>query len=371
MHNKIKVGQILTNEDIVNIVGNEKQIAAFNKRNKLTEPSKSAIFKKLESICSYELTKVGRKQAYIITEVYNVKKEIVDKRKIGNNSVFTDDFKNIIIDCIYNSNKLPLEEMLISKTTLFQLVNLINNNYKIGRKDKEKLAQMLDIPKKTVDDFYDNSYSKLGKTVESGLKSCRSSSVLMYESVVAIAIYNPNVSYNELGSPIVIGGNEIKNDIVLTYREATKEEKKVILNCERAVKKELGLDENANNNTVYASGQWKKYKSLVNKELKDRGTNIRFYYDAYKLTWVEDNIKKLYKQYCSPCDVIMSNTDINKNIIKSLNKTNKTRLKNMENGKKNKIENFIEDNNKLIDVLINEKAEDIKDDFNKFKKRKK
>ncbi|MBP3931563.1 MAG: hypothetical protein J6D47_18615 [Peptostreptococcaceae bacterium] len=368
---KIEVGQILSNEDVVNLMGNEKQIAAFYKRNKLTEPSKSAVMKKLESVCKYENTKIGRKQAYKIIEVYEQEKEIIDKRKInnkGNNSIFTNDFKNIIIDCIYNNGKISLEEMLISKTALFQLVNLINNNYKIGRKDKEKLAQMLDVPKKTVDDFYDNSYSKLAKTVESGLKSCRSSSILTYESVVAIAVYNPNVSYNELGEPVVLNGSEIKNNIALNYREATKEEKKVILSCEREVKKYLGFDENVNNSALYLSGKWKQYKNLVTKELKDRGTNIKFYYDAYKLTWVEENIKKLYEQHCSLINVISSNKDINDNIIKSFNKTNNTRLKNMEKEKIKRIDNFIEDNNKLINVLINDSAEDIQEDFYKFKK---
>ena len=139
----IKQGNVLTNKDVVELFGTEKQKEKFKKDNTIKGDPKKALLKKLQSECDFEEYKEGRTTYYKILEVHNIKKEVVDKRKVGNNSVFTNDFKNIMIDCIYNSNKLLVEEMIISKTNLFQLVNLINNNYKIGRKDKEKLAQML------------------------------------------------------------------------------------------------------------------------------------------------------------------------------------------------------------------------------------
>lgn len=367
MKNKIKIGQILNNEDVVNLVGNEKQIKTFYKNKKLTEPSKSAILKQLNSICKYETTKIGRKQAYKIIEIYDEKKEIIDKRKInnrGNNSIFVEDFKVLIINLLHND---ATEEKIISKTGLFHVANLINDNYKIGRKDKNKLSELLETPKKTIDDFYDNTHSKMKKTIESCLKNCRSSSILTYESVIALAIYEPQVSKNKLDKAIVVDGSYIKNNIVTVYREATKEEKQFILKCENKVKEDLGLDKNANNNEIYLRGLWKTYKQKVKEELKNTESNIKYYYEAYKLTWNKENIEELYYKYCTVDNIIMSKDLINKNIVKSINKTNKTRENKMINGKEKLLENFIEDNEKLINVLIDYKAKNIKEDLKNMK----
>lgn len=359
----MKISQILTNEDVVNLVGNSKQIATFNKNKKLTEPSKTAILKKLESICRFEKIKIGRKVGYKVIEIYDTKKEIEDKRKNnkgGNNKVFVDDFKKIIIDVMY---KNKTEEMLLSKTAMFKTANLINDNYKIGRNNIEKLSKLLNTPQNLIYEFYDNNHSKLKKTVETSLRNCRSKSILMYEEVVAIAINKANIVKNELGEPIIENG-KIKYETILEYREATKDEKQLILNYEEKVKSDLGFDENASEQELYLSGKWKEFKKKVEKELRNKGTNINFYYKAYKLTWNNKTIEKMHNRYCSDLgDLMLAKNNINKNIVDSINKTNKTIKRNKIKNNKEVHEDYDEHNNKLTNTLIDHKAKNIEEEL--------
>lgn len=358
----LEVGVTITNKELVEMFGNEKQIAAFEKNGKLTNSMKNAVLKQFDSLYEYEITKIGRKQAYTITKVYDEPKKIVDKRannKGGNNKVFIDDFKTIMVDTMYKNRT---EEMLLSKVAMFKMANLVNDNYKIGRSNIKKLSEILDTPLNVINDFYDNNQTKLKNTIESSLKSCRSESILFYESVIALAINKAYIAKNELGEPIVNNKGEVKYTTVIEYREATKEEKQLILNYENEVKKEMGFEEYDSNKTLFLSGRWKEFKKRVERKLKERETNIRFYYEAYKITWNNNLIDKIHSIYCKDLvDIIYSKENINKNIIKSINKTNKTRSNNMAKGKDIVIDNFLEHNEKLTNTLIDVKAESIRE----------
>lgn len=363
----IKNGQILNNEQLVNLFGNENQIKKFKETKTLQVKTKNSLLKKLASYCEYEETKIGVNKAYKIIKIHDDIKEVVDKRTKGNNSIFTEDFKTILIETLYNDKS---EEKLISKSSLFRVANLINDNYKLGRNKKIKLAELLNIPKKTIDDFYDESFVKMRKTVESCLKSCRSSSIFEYEEVVAVCIYEANVHENMFNKPIVTNGKDISSNIRETYREATKEEKQFIIRCENEMKAELGFAKNTSNNTLYAHRKYDAFKQGVKDKFKNSNSNIKFAYRAYKLTWNNDLIEELYEKHCSTENLIHSKKKINENMIKSINKTNKTREKHMINGKINIIENFIEDNNKLIETLVDKKADSIEEDLKKIKNRR-
>ena len=76
----IKVGDVLTDEDVVGLVGSEKQIESFKKCNSLYGNTKKSIFKKFNSICKYKVIKTNKRHAYKIIEVYDKPKEIIDKR---------------------------------------------------------------------------------------------------------------------------------------------------------------------------------------------------------------------------------------------------------------------------------------------------
>ena len=81
----LKVGQILTNEDLINLMGSEKQKNNYKLKRMLQPKTKKSLLKQLDRYCKYETGKKGKLITYKITEVFNETKDLPFK---GDNSVF-------------------------------------------------------------------------------------------------------------------------------------------------------------------------------------------------------------------------------------------------------------------------------------------
>ena len=259
----------------------------------------------------FEYKKEGNK--YIINKIYeNAENKI---KRGGNNRVFIDDFRNLIISILYNNKN---ESMLISKGMLYKTMNLVNENYLLGRNNMTKLSEITEIPQTSIYDFYDYNSVKLRDTVERNLKHCRNRSLLIYESVMCVAIQEVLIAYNELNKPILDEHGRVVSESRLTYREATKQEKQVILKYEDEVKTELGLKDNQE---IFLKGKWKYFKQQVENKLKEANTNIKFYYEAYRITWNNKDIDEEYKKICSQISSVEIKNNINYNMIESIKKS--------------------------------------------------
>ena len=199
---------------------------------------------------------------------------------------------------------------------LYKAFNLVNENYLLGRNNMTKLAEVTEVSQTSIYDFYDYNSVKLKDTVERNLKHCRSRSLLIYESVVCVAIQEAFISYNELNKPILDEQGRVVSESRLTYREATKQEKQIILKYENEVKNELGLKDNQD---IFLKGKWKYFKQQVENKLKVANTNIKFYYDAYKITWNNEKIDSEYELLNDNIDEIENN--LNYNMIESIKKS--------------------------------------------------
>ena len=361
--NNLIVGQEIKNyKELCNLLGVEVK----------TGKSKQLQHKEFDRYFKYE--KQGQK--YIIKEIYREKKEKMDKRRNGNNTVFTDDFRNLMI---YMLHKNRTESMLMSKGAMYKAMNLVNENYLIARSNIPKLSEIVELPQEAIYEFYDYNSSKLRDTLERNLKHCRSRSLLFYESVVAVAVYDTIVAYNDLNKPIVDYKGELVHNIDVVYREATHEEKQIILKFENEVKEEMGLKDNQE---IFLKKKWKYFKQEVENKLKQANTNIKFYYEAYKLTWNNDKIDSEYKLLnLNSSDL---KTNLNNNMIESINKStvkrhDKAKRQFLIEGNQFKIdkilrqkaENYINNQECLTSVLISEKAESLKDKLQEPLNRKK
>ena len=217
---------------------------------------------------------------------------------------------------VYMLHKDRSESMLMSKGMLYKAFNLVNENYLLGRNNMTKLAEVTEVSQTSIYDFYDYNSVKLKDTVERNLKHCRSRSLLIYESVVCVAIQEAFISYNELNKPILDEQGRVVSESRLTYREATKQEKQIILKYENEVKNELGLKDNQD---IFLKGKWKYFKQQVENKLKVANTNIKFYYDAYKITWNNEKIDSEYELLNDNIDEIENN--LNYNMIESIKKS--------------------------------------------------
>ena len=260
----------------------------------------------------FEYEKQGQK--YIITKIYDNPKKKIDKRG-GNNRLFVDDFRNLMIYMLYKNRT---ESMLISKGMLYKTMNLVNENYLLGRNNMTKLSEITEISQTSIYDFYDYNSVKLRDTVERNLKHCRNRSLLIYESVMCVAIQEVLIAYNELNKPILDEHGRVVSESRLTYREATKQEKQVILKYEDEVKTELGLKDNQE---IFLKGKWKYFKQQVENKLKEANTNIKFYYEAYKITWNNDKIDEEYNKIKEEIKIKEIENNINHNMVESIKKS--------------------------------------------------
>lgn len=349
----LQIGQEIKNyKELCNLLGVEVKAGK----------SKQLQHKDFDRYFQYE--KQGHK--YLIKEIYSNQKEKIDKRKEGNNTVFTEDFRNLMI---YMLHKNRTESMLMSKGAMYKAMNLVNENYLTARNNISKLSEIVELPQSAIYEFYDYNSSKLRDTLERNLKHCRSRSLLLFESVVAVAVYDTIVAYNDLNKPIVDYKGELVHNIDVVYREATHKEKQIILRFENEVKEEMGLKDNQE---IFLKKKWKYFKQEVEKKLKNTDTNIKFYYDAYKITWNNDKIDSEYNLLkINPTDI---KTNMNNNMVESINKST---IKRHEKAKslfliegnqfkqekllRQKSESYVSSHKHLTDLLINEKAELLKD----------
>ncbi|MGL5752783.1 MAG: hypothetical protein ACRCXT_19750 [Paraclostridium sp.] len=356
----LQVGQIIKNyKELCDLLGVEPRTG------------KGRILNHKEFSRYFDYEKQGQK--YIITEIHKEVKEKIDNRSNnlgGNNSVFVDDFRNLMI---YMLHKNRTESMLMSKGSMFKAMNLVNENYLLARNNIPKLSEIVELPQASIYEFYDYNSGKLRDTLERNLKHCRSRSLLIYESVVAVAIYEVQIAYNELNQPIANSKGQVVYDSKLTYREATKEERQLILHHENEVKKEWGYKDNKD---IFVRGKWKQFKQEVEKRLKLANTNIKFYYEAYRITWNNDKIDSEYSLIdTKKCDI---ETNINNNMVESIKKSTVKRhnkackesgsetnqYKQNKYFEQEKIE-YVMEQEQLTLTLISQNAKSLRDEFEK------
>lgn len=353
---------------------NYKELCNFLGIKIKTGKSKQLQHKDFERFFTYE--KQGQK--YTINQIFNESKDKVDKRG-GNNKVFVEDFKKLMI---YMLKKNGTECMLLSKGAIYKAMNLVNENYIIARNNIPKLSEIIQLPQSSIYEFYDNNGTRLRETVERNLRICRRESILIFETVTCVAISESMIALNEFHNPIIDENNRLVYKTNLAYREATQEERQLILKYEDEVKQELNFKDNKE---IFLKGKWKYFKQQVENKLKINNTNIKFYYDAYRITWNNYKIDDLFKSYCSDDEKDYLESNINKNIINSINRSNKIRhtkasKNNLLGASKNKktiyqaSNEYISEQEQLTFTLINKDAKNLKYEFdnivisNKLKK---
>lgn len=273
-----------------------------------------------------KLEKQGNK--FLIKEIYQEPLKKIDLRennKGGNNNVYTDDFREIMLFLIYSTNQ---DTFLFSKTKLIKTLELVNQNYFKYKLNVSELKDTLNIQEDVLYDFYDTTQIKLDSLIRRNLQKMRSEALLLYEEVICIAKYKTTIAKNKKGEVIVDNGN-ILSDVRVEYREATKEEKQQILVAEKNVLEQLQLK---NKQQVFLKGKWKDFKYRVQELLKAH--NIKFYYSAYKITrsnYIYEKQKDIYNNL----------TNLNNNVIKSINSSANNRHSKAK-------ENYFNTNNKFM-----------------------
>ncbi|MDD4108857.1 MAG: hypothetical protein PHH93_09070 [Prolixibacteraceae bacterium] len=174
---------------------------------------------------------------------------------------------------------------------------------------------------------------------------------------------------------------KIANSVGYYHREATEQEKKFILHTERETIQNMGF---LDKQQIIQCGKWEEFKQKINDIILDE-LKIAYYYNSYKIICNEDHIIQKWNQMLNLLlteeerkkHLNMLNNSISKRLHTNIENKQKRAFKKIESSKSNNQtikrrikETYIGDNDKLVDTLINQEANDIRKDVRKIKIKK-
>lgn len=322
--NKLEVGQVFKNY---------KAVCEWLEVPPTEGNSRKAHVKEFGRYCEYH--KDGQK--FIIDEVFE--KPTDKPKKISNgNSKYYDDIE---ITLLYLLQKEKKRTLIFSVGKTLEIMNMINQNYRIVKNNIDESSEILNIPKEHLNLFFNTYHSPLINIFENNLRTMRGKSLIFYNKHRMVVKLKALPKLNELGEIMLDerGKANIKTQEIHTLQ--TDEESELIDMCEANVRNEMGYE---NKTGIFLSGRWTEFSSEVNKRLYKIG-NIKYYYDVYKIVCNMDGIDKVIKKYqYKNCKSNLNDSVINK-IKVSIDKKYQT----------NKVEEvYVTDSNKLIDTVIND-----------------
>ena len=369
----------ISNLEVGQVIKNYKELCKILDEKVKTGESKKSQIKEFERYFSYN--KDGNK--FIIQEIYDSPKSKIDNRQNGNNTLYSDMIQDLLMDILVqnatNENKLVL---LLGANKLLRLLCMVSENYGYCRQNIPKLGTYMNIENDFIYDFYDVNHKNLESRLINALEKLAKKSLIFWSIEKAVIVENVRIKRNELGeielSEVDLDTydftkgekrHRINYEVVTTHRQATDKEVEIILQTEAEVMEEMGFE---NKQSIFLGGSWQTFTKMVNKMLHKKA-NILFAYNAYKIICNRDYIIKEYEDL-----KLMEMTDFERN--KNKNKLNKTVIDSLEYNATRRHEKisdkilgtpkevkdimrisemYVDNNKKLIDVLIDKDAKNI------------
>lgn len=348
--NNLSVGQIIKSyRQLCEILGIE--VAGGN--------SKKAQMKELERFVKYH--KEGNK--FVIDEIYdenNIKGKD-DKRGISNNA-YGEDLKYLIL-CILATSEED-NELIIPTTLLLRQLCMINDNYNIGRKNQDRLSELMCMDEVCINEFYNTTHANLKSSVETALNQLRKMSLLEWKRIIMVCKKKADFKMNEVNEIIIDDNFRPLCTVKESYEPATKEEIMFILDAERLTLLDYGCD---NISQIFKLGKATEYYKKVN-EIVRKNTNIFYYFNAYDIVFNGNHIyDKLISLGINAAELRRNiNTKVQERLIDNAIKRNNKALDeyyatdNIKKSKEVRIEDdYIEKMQLLITILIDTEATNI------------
>ena len=243
------------------IVKNYKKMCEVTEEDIKTGKSKQLQLKDWKRYFDFDT----KGHTFIIKEVFEVPKH---KDKTANNSKYIEEIKDILVDYIY-TNRDDEGKVTISFSKLINILGMVNDTYSIANSRKRELSDILNIDLKAVYYFYNNTRSELKNIVERALNNLKNRSVIHYNSIVMIA------------------EKVDKSGKKLEYRKADSDEVIMILDTQRMVLEELGIE---GFQELFLSGN-AKYKQFSRMLMLELPYEWKFFFNAYEIISGEYSIK--------------------------------------------------------------------------------
>lgn len=348
---KIVVGKVLNNMELVELLGTEAQKEAFKKNNKLYANTKKALLRELERLCNFKEIKVKNKVNYVILKIFAEQKERNYKENARNSKGYIDLIETLIINKLDKNNGT----LIYTNSLLFNNLGMVNNNY-IDKLLTNKTA----LEKKNINYnnflLFDSILRKgFGKIVDRCLKNLNNRRVISYtKSYFASVELIENKEYKILELPEDISNfvREVEHKELKKYKDNSL--KKVTLADIFFKKKEHEFYSNVNAKIKDCLEEYLK------QELLGQKFNFNYYFTASVIKTSGNTIalekeEYYYKQTMQKLNTLAKNYMLNNTNNKN---TYPTKIKSLvtlqtEQTKENLIDAYNANALELIKLFIN------------------
>lgn len=368
--NNIKVGDVFKNYKELCKVLDEKVKGGDGKKYQLID---------WQRYFTYE--KQGYK--FVIKEIHNNTLDKKDGRKIGNNVLpFIDEMELLLINLLLHSED---KELTISNSKLLLMLSMINPNYLTYVNNKEQLSKLVDVNINFIIDFYDVTNSTFRSAINTVTKRLENKKLVIHEQVTMVCFVDTPVKKTLTGHNKIIemytydnnSNSYTSNDILPKeiYREATSDEKELIVRLEKHImKNKYGYD---NIQDLFIAGKATSFYADVSRVLF-KELNIKKAYKAHRYTFNIDNLNDEMIKLLDKYDINELRKQINNKVMIRLDETSNKRymdaLSELFETETNKVrvnvradDNYVDNINHLSSNLIdNDNKDGIKNSNNEI-----
>ncbi|OMD67457.1 hypothetical protein [Paenibacillus odorifer] len=206
--------------------------------------------------CYFNYEKSGHK--YIITEIYETVKPL-PKRGGNNITPYINQIKELIIQLLLCSGN---NKVILPKNRLMVALDMINDNYRIGKENIEGLSKQTSIDKMIIYDFYNSTDGMLANNIEKSLNDLHNKRAIYWSKVYMV---NKN--------------NKID--------EATDEEYRMIIRVQANILKIMGYEGLLE---VFRDGKIAEFTRKTNTILCQEA-GIRYIYEAYSINLNKERLE--------------------------------------------------------------------------------
>lgn len=275
----------------------------------------------------------------IVTEIFEIPKEM---SKGGNFTPYLENINKLLVQLLLRSSN---KRVTLSKNRLLRMLNMINDNYKVGYNNVSSLSQYLNIDKIDIYDFYNSTDDTLKRNLEASLKDLKNKKALFHHTELMV----------------------VKNNLAYA---AKSEDLDIIYPIQKQILDEMNYVSMVD---VFKNGQLKEYTDRTN-ELLMKEAGISYVYEAYNIylnkSVLQEELSKIEVRELESS----LNESISTRIVELAEKRSARQIAKTDEGfgelnfdkKSYRIKkNYIPNQKKLTKVLINEGEESISDVFKK------
>lgn len=243
-----KVQEKYTMVQIVELIGTDKQKEQMATKGKLQTKSKEALLKELATMVKFEETKEGRKNYYLITEIFEEQQEKEDGRKENGREMEIAELGLLK----YLARREEDEQIPHTRRYLSLYAGLCNekfNNFVLSKKTENITYEMIQMEQI----WYQNTRNEIKNRLDKALNSLKNKGLIHIEKDI-----------------ITVKTKEDSN-----YTVATRRQKSLVVKAEKEVMDQLNIKKK---NTIYLrKGLREKFYKAVYEILEKDGI-VSYYY---------------------------------------------------------------------------------------------